>query len=206
MARDLAHPEQIPLEELRRMTTAEVVERVLANPLVGHILSYDSIQQGIDDITNNNHLFMELLRREDAGQVLVERYRGMDPAVPRPDWLPAERANFYDRLAYTEVLLSHDDLLAALPEEERRALLAEALRKYEHKCDSGDAVCRSGRLFTTLLIGRTLRHQHYPEILQAIEDDDAMEDFLRHGDAAVPWVEQKILEMARAYLQQSSKH
>ncbi len=205
MARDLAHPDQIPLEELRRMTTAEVAERVLASPLVGHILSYDSIQQGIDDITNNNHLFMELLRREDAARTLADAYRGMDPAIPQPDWLPAARAAFYDRLAYAEVLLSHDDLLASLPEDERRALLEDALRKYGHRCDSGDAVCRSGRLFTTLLIGRTLRHQHYPEVLQAIEDDDAMEDFLRHGDAAVPWVEQKILEMARAYLQQDTQ-
>jgi hypothetical protein len=205
LAKDIPHPDEIPMEKLRKMTTGEVVEQVLANQLVGHILAYDSIQQGIDDIANNNHLLMEMLRRPaEAGHVLLTYYRGMDTAKVKPDLAPAEAEAYNNRLAFAEVLLSHDDILAALPEVERRAILEVALHQYAANHFRRGAISRSGLLFTVLLMGRTLRHQHYPPILQAIEDDDTMEDFLRHGDAAAPWVEQKIVELARNYLKESA--
>jgi hypothetical protein len=72
MASEIVHPNQPSLEELRKMTTEDVVERVLANQLVGHILSRDNIQQGIDVLARDNHLFMELLHRPaEAGPLSV---------------------------------------------------------------------------------------------------------------------------------------
>jgi hypothetical protein len=107
---------------------------------------------------------------------------------------------FASLVAYLEVLLSDDDMLAQLSKEQRRTVLAETLIKYKAKHSLGDVLNQTGIMFSLLLMGRTLSQLNYAPFTQLIDNDDALEDFLRHGQAAAGWSEQNIVEQAEHYL------
>ncbi|MFZ3101985.1 MAG: hypothetical protein WA113_07270 [Desulfitobacteriaceae bacterium] len=66
---------QIPENILKKMTTAELVETVLNYPLYGDMYSYDTFQQGIESIIIQFNGLSELLKRDDAGTVLLAKYK-----------------------------------------------------------------------------------------------------------------------------------
>lgn len=62
---------QIPSSVLQVISTEGLVETLVTHPSLSAILAFNSLQQGIDNITRNFNGLQELGRRPDAGTIML---------------------------------------------------------------------------------------------------------------------------------------
>ncbi len=77
---------QIPEIKLQTMSTAGLVETVLNYPLFCDAWAWNTPQEGFNTISGQFNGLAELLKRTDAGTVLLAKYKTMDPAAMGQDW------------------------------------------------------------------------------------------------------------------------
>lgn len=64
----MVNASQVPLETLRSMSTAGLVETCLTYPLLSTILAHNDLQTGFQAVAGSFNGFQELLKRPDAGR------------------------------------------------------------------------------------------------------------------------------------------
>lgn len=124
---------QIPGAILDGMSTPGLVETVLNYPLFWvTVLAQDDIQRGFNVMSKRFNGAAELLRRKDAGAVLLEKYKNMDPAAPAGAGvaLPGQYRFYFYRV---ELLLAQNAVRSGMTEEQRSQLQSELLSKKEAK-------------------------------------------------------------------------
>lgn len=189
---------QIPEETLRRMSTEGLVETVLNYPLYGDMLAYFDLQEGFDSVARSFSGLSELLKRKDAGSVLLTKYRMMDPGAINQTWTLDQQGQYDARFTYIEMLLAQEAILAKLTATQQRDLLAEALRKSQSKQRHAEIYGHFGLERTTLLMGRILQRENY--IMQKKIEDIALQEFLRSGTVTTDVVLDEILSQAQEFL------
>jgi hypothetical protein len=70
---------QIPENILRKMETCALVKTCLKYPLFIKITAYNNWQEGIEIIINEFNGLRELLKRNDAGTILLTHLRELNP-------------------------------------------------------------------------------------------------------------------------------
>jgi len=124
---------QVPETSLHGMSTPALIESVLNYPLFGDMHLYNSLQKGFEAVTARFNGIQELLKRRDAGSVLLARYRTMDPAAISQRSTSVEKGAFVWSFNIIEILLAQDAIQASMTEPERRKLRTDALAKYKIK-------------------------------------------------------------------------
>lgn len=147
---------QIPLETLQQMSTAALIESVLAYPLNGDILAYNSTQAGFDAVAAEFDGYVELFNRADAASILLANYQALDPAVVTAASVDDQGA--YDRqLTLIETLLAQDAIQMKLTPEEQTALVAASLDKFYAKQALNEVYGHFGRERSAVVMGRALQ-------------------------------------------------
>lgn len=78
---------QIPVSQLKNISTQGLIESVLNNPLYMEIyLSSSTHQRGFDGVRKNFNGLKELLLKKDLAIELINRYIQMNPACKTNDW------------------------------------------------------------------------------------------------------------------------
>lgn len=124
---------QIPGPILSEMSTPGLIETVLNYPLFWvTVLAQDDVQRGFIVMSERFNGVAELLRRKDAGVVLLEKYKNMEPAPPvgTGETLPGQYRFYFYRV---ELLLAQEAIRAGMTEEQRSRLQSELLSKREAK-------------------------------------------------------------------------
>lgn len=124
---------QIPETRLKAMSTAELVESVLNYPLYGDMYAYDTFQQGIDSLTLQFNGLSELLKRVDAGAVMIAKYKEKDPLKVTKLTTDVEKGNFSMNLGFLESILSQNKIISGLSNEQKKDLLEVAKQKKQQK-------------------------------------------------------------------------
>lgn len=124
---------QVPKTILEKMTTAELVETVLNYPLYGDMYAYDTFQQGIESISTQFNGLSELLKRNDAGIVLLAKYKEKKPLEVINLTTDLEKGNFSMNLGFLETILSHDKVISGLNKAQKQDLLEVAKQKKQQK-------------------------------------------------------------------------
>jgi len=124
---------QIPETILKKMTTAELVETVLNYPLYGDMYAYDTFQQGIESIIIQFNGLSELLKRDDAGTVLLAKYKEKKPLEVINFTTDIEKGNFSMNLGFLETILSQDKIISGLNKAQKEDLLKVAKQKKQQK-------------------------------------------------------------------------
>ncbi|MFY1637666.1 hypothetical protein ACN27F_31075 [Solwaraspora sp. WMMB335] len=146
---------QMPPALAQRLRTTQLVDAVLAYPLLPDALAFNSVQQGLDVVARRFSGLGELLTRPDAGQVLLQRYRDLDVAVPADETLAqaGDRALAAWKL---ESILAQPTVLATLDHQESTALLRLGLAKHRAKRADAATYGEAGLEPTAVLLGRAL--------------------------------------------------
>jgi len=174
---------QIPEKLLRRMSTAGLVETVLNYPLYGNIHAHNSLQQGFEAVTSQFNGLQELLKRRDAGTVLLSRYRTMDPAVINRKPTSVEKGTVIWDFENVEILLAQDVILGSFTEKQRQDLIRVTLEKYQAKKLTGESGFSiqpgvSIQCGTALVLGRALLQENYLPFKQTQPMDMTPKDFI----------------------------
>jgi len=151
---DMARATRLPDGLAARMPTDALLESVLEHPLLMSAVAYNSVQRGIESIAARVDVVGELLRRPDAGPVLLKRYAAADVRLPRSATLEAAGAHVFE-LWKLEVLLAQPPVLRTLSAAQLEAVLRVGRATYAVKSTESD-YGTSGLAPTSVLLGRAL--------------------------------------------------
>jgi len=189
---------QIPDKTLERLTTSALIDSVLDYPLMLNIWAFNSPQQGFDSVSSYFNGFAEMFNRPDIGNELISRYQRYDPAAVSKDWSMIRQGQYTIKLGEIEIILAQKEFIGKLTEKEKRALLTEALNKYDAKLHSD----LYGPLSDSSLwvAGRVLEVTQDLAFLVEINEDPDLGDFLEKGDFGFDAALETILTQSRRYL------
>jgi hypothetical protein len=191
---------QIPLERLQRMSTRDLVKTVLNYPLYGDMLAHNSLQEGFGRVADGFNGLKVLLQRDDAGLVLLSRYRGMNPAAVRSEWSLVERGNFDRTFTYIETLLAQEPILSGMTKAERHQLIAEALMKGQLKAQLPEIYGQFGRERAALIMGRILKRENFGPLNESARSNSEIDSFLQDGTFTTEEVISDISSHAQRFL------
>ncbi|HEX5740641.1 MAG TPA: hypothetical protein VFY17_03690 [Pilimelia sp.] len=154
--RQMVDATQMPAGTARRLSTAALVRATLDHPLFGDVLAYNNSQHGLRRFSERFAGLRELLRRDDAGEVLLERYG--DAAAHAG--LRAGSATARDagrvRLWQVETLLGHPEVLADLAPAQLDRALQVGQAAYARKESDRGLFGLGGLQATAVVLGRAL--------------------------------------------------
>jgi hypothetical protein len=150
---------------LKDVPTARLIEIVLAKQFYWPMHASNSIQSGFESLVDTVTL-RELLRRRDAGDILLKKLAATEAG--KPD----HNLALQEKICAMEMLLAQHQVIEAMTKEQRRAAVKGALARFRAR--NG----RHGGLFSILLAGRVLKIAKYPRFAPALKEA-GMEEFLR---------------------------
>ncbi len=126
---------QLPENVLSTISTEGLIETVLRYPLYAELYLIEDYQNTFNNMKDRFNGLEELLKREDAAEKLLNRYKIMYAACFENNWpsiLEDGSSNEFS-FAYIEIILAQYDILNQLDEIELESMFKEALRKYKVK-------------------------------------------------------------------------
>lgn len=192
---------QIPADRIAGISTAGLVETVLAYPLYMDMFAHNSLEAGLAAIKRDFNGMQALLARSDAGSALLQHYQETDANAVSEMSDTLEQGDYVSRLKYLEMILAQPEIGKRLSAAEKRSLVEIALRQQAAKEKLANLYGMADGETTALLIGRTLQRQ------RALQSDPQVEQFLRdgfsHDDGARQRILQSLFEQAHTFLDQT---
>jgi hypothetical protein len=146
---------QIPAGVVAGMSTERLAGAVLDYPLLPDALAFNSVQHGIEVVASRFTGLSELLRRPDAGTVLLNRYHKLDAQiVPNSTLLQAGDQTL--EVWKLESLLAQPQVLDTLTPDQTESLLRAGQEKYAVKRADAAIYGEAGLEPTAVLLGRAL--------------------------------------------------
>lgn len=131
---------QIDSEQLKTMSTDELVKACLEYPLIIDMFAYDTVEDGFNSILNQSNAFKEMVKRNDTATKLLAVYDKCD-IVTMIDFKTAKNdkaQNLYNDMFETnvvEAILSQDVIINKLNNQEKVSLARVAEEKLEQKLE-----------------------------------------------------------------------
>jgi hypothetical protein len=171
---------QIPLELLKSMSTENLIITCLNYPAFGHYALFN-FTDGINHLIQNFNGLQELLLREDAPAKMISLYVKLGISTTNIESIKTELWGM--RLCYFELLLTKDEIIDKLNEDEKINLMKEVQKKISDKVN--DSECRYS-LFsiqpTFLITAKVLDRSNYQVFQQKKKENTKMESFLHTGN------------------------
>ncbi len=176
---------QIPEDILKGMSTVGLIETVLNYPLSKDIIAYNTPQGGINSQIKQFNGLSELLKRTDAKEKLLDKYQEINS-------LDGENSF---KLSYLICILSQDDIISHLSENELSILLKEGNNKLSKKQESNEPIS-SNIKYTVWLMGKAMRQKNFTPFVEKIKEDKILQQFLDDGFIA----DDEIIEEIELYV------
>lgn len=123
----------IPQDIIKSISTNALVDACLSYPEWRLIYTRNSYSQGFGYVQSIFNGFSELVGRDDAADILISKYKTMDPVDIDRNWRSVEIGNYSFKITYIELLLSDPIFLKNLNKDNEKDLLSEAIKKYHSK-------------------------------------------------------------------------
>ena len=170
---------QIPDSVLQTISTEGLLETWLTYPLLYNIIAWNTLQEGIDNITEIFGGLQELGRRPNAGTVMLNRYRQMDPHCANGLALGDEVGEFTLRFAFYKSIFAQEVFLHMLSASERGELMDLVLDQYAVKASYSKEIYSFFSLkCSTIIAARLMRLAGYTPFTEAIAQDDYLRVFV----------------------------
>lgn len=168
--KEMGNALMIPTDILKNLSTEALVETCLNYPMFGSIIFYNDLQTGFEKVTKYFNGLQELLKREDAGKVLIKKYEQINP-----EQLGFERFEYMNTVyvyMYIELILAQEDVISSLLQEERIELIKMSLHILAEKQKYPKKFSSFVQETSYLLMARLLKY----EGVNLIEDNSKLEN------------------------------
>ena len=156
--------EQVPIEILQGMPIQTVIQAIWEYSFFGMtMLSRYYYQADFEYYFSENNAYLELTKRADASVALLERLRLINPLGATSN----HRA--------LELVMSQEVFLSQLTDKERCKLIEITLMKDALRQSCG---IKSHSMVVWILIGRTLASANYAPVVEEMEKNTELKDFL----------------------------
>lgn len=170
---------QIPPEVLPNLPTKELTKIVLDYPLFRTITAFGPLQNGFNILRKQFNGFDELFARKDAAEEIVLAYNELDPKRIEANWGNIEKGDWRFFIFDTEILLSQNEILSKLSEQELKVLLKEGINKFNSKMEAGYSLYVAHT--SLLLAGRIMDKLEHPDFISAKGKNENIRFFLNTG-------------------------
>ena len=123
---------QIPQKVLNALSTEELTELCLRYPYVSNVLSFKSLNKGLDQLSEEFNGTEELFKRQDASKELLKHYQRNLQRLTKAKRLLI-REDILTSISVLEVLLARYHLLNVDSGEKYREILQQLVAGYETK-------------------------------------------------------------------------
>ena len=170
---------QIPPEVLPNLPTKELTKIVLDYPLFRTITAFGPLQNGFNILKKQFNGFDELFARKDAAEEIVLTYNERDHKRIEANWGNIEKGDWRFFIFDTEILLSQNEILSKLSEQELKVLLKESINKFNSKMEVGYSLYVAHT--SLLLAGRIMDKLEHPDFISAKGKNENIRFFLNTG-------------------------
>jgi len=190
---------QIPDAILRNMSTEKLIETCLNYPLYGDMFAFDEFQKGFESVTSGFNGLQELLKREDAGIKLIQKYQQMNPDAFDEKWSLVKKGEYAARFYTIEILLAQEQILYNLRKDQIRTLVRESIKKIQAKRKYPEVygIISFGNL--ALLLGRAMVKENFIPFNQKVLSDEKIRIFLQTAFLPTGKLVDEILNYAIRY-------
>ena len=164
---------QIPDDVLPALSTEQLIEVCLRYPLLLDIWAFDNILTGLDKYSRDFNGFRELIKRNDAALVLIQKYKEENPLAIDKEWSSYEIFGYTIRISMTELFLCNKQMLSKLDHIERKDLMNEYRLKKSQKNKRIELYKNKGFQTVYLAIVKLLESENV-DLIQNINMDIAM--------------------------------
>ncbi len=194
---------QIPDATLKSLSTNDLIETCLDYPLYRDMFAYDFFQKGFESVVNHFNGLQELLRRDDASQLLQSKFNKMDPAAFDQAW-SIEKKGRYGRNFYAiELLLSQPQILCKLRKDQRLALLRDCLNKASISAEYPQVYGALSLGTLVLLTGRIMLLDNVEPFQRVVSKNTQLSAFLQKANIPNTVLVREILKHAAEYAAQN---
>ncbi len=127
---------QIPNEQLKLLSTSELLESCLNYPLLPDIFAFNNIQDGFEKFKMDFNGINELFVRNDISNVLISMYKSLSPLDYNDNLSLIRKGEFSVNISLIEIFCSQHEVLIQLDFKEKQNLVSELLNKYNKKSKS----------------------------------------------------------------------
>ena len=121
---------QIPIEELQKMTTDELIEASVDCFFSRRIGKFSNMDSYYKEIYNSFNGFRELIKRKDIGRKIIDYYRNLDPTIRT---LSKSGLKMKKQIQILEFLIVYPEILVQLKQDELGKLFLYLREKYSRK-------------------------------------------------------------------------
>ncbi len=148
---DMVEACQVPTEVLEKQSTQAVIQAIWEYPFFYEVmLDYGKYQRAYDNIFLTNNAHKELIKRDDAGIRLFQRYILVEPCLDGVTILPRT----------LEVMISQEYFLSQLTLDDKIALMKTVFEKENEREKRGITLSATTNA-TYLLMGRIMQNSGY---------------------------------------------
>jgi hypothetical protein len=193
---------QIPNTILQKMSTGDLVETCLNYPLYMDMFAYNQLQNGFDVVTAHFNGLQVFLNREDAGTVLLEKYKKMDPEAFDQNLSLIKKGEYAAKFYYVEILIAQETILSNLQPIQRKLLLEECIRKFKEKEKYPEVYDALSYRNILLIAGRIMAIEKFDPLINKTEIDKRLKVFLQNGFTPDANIVKELFNLAVQYLNQ----
>ncbi len=150
---DMLNACQVPVGDLKRMSTKALLTTCLNYPLFGDVFAYNDFQLGFERVLENFNGIKELMQRPDVGETALQEY------ITLESFGSPEARDFSEkwRYRYLEIILSQSQVSGNLPVQKKKQLLNETLKKFSAKQQKTDIYGPFSLTTSCIVMARMLR-------------------------------------------------
>ena len=193
---------QIPDGMLHAMSTSDLAKTCLDYPMISTLYAYNDLQKGFQNLTVKFNGFQELLKRPDAGIVILEIYRKMMPGAIQPSWNTVQKGKFALSFDFVEVLLAQRQIQSTLTPVKKKDLVDQCIKKYTEKKNNIEFFGTYGTSTSAWVAARTIKEKNPVRLNnqgRMSEKELAEYAFVEQGLVVDPDVVEGIMREAKTY-------
>ena len=191
---------QVPESVLSSMSTKGLIETYLNYPLLGDLMVFHTLQDGIGKLEENFNGARELLQRDDVGTALVEKYESMNPTAIEADWSLIDKGEYSFKIIAIEVLLSQEKVLSSLSQADRKDLVKLANDKLEDKQKNQEVYGHTAYCASAWIMARTLQKEKHNLEIRDDSHKDQYNAFLEKGISPTPEVLDNMISQVQVFI------
>ncbi len=168
---------QIPIEELQKMTTDELIEASVECFFSRRIGKFSTMDNYYKEIYDNFNGFRELIMRKDTGRKMIDYYRNKDLAIKT---LSKGGLTTKKQVQILEYLIVHPEILVKLKQDELYKLYSYLREKYLMKINMKTIYSEQDVIPNVYAIARVLERKDL-QVRNKLYSVDQIKIFLRSG-------------------------
>lgn len=165
------HLYKIPEQVLQCISTEGIIKSCLTFPEMRMIWTRNSLQQGFDYIEDKCNGFDELWIREDKNRSLIDLYMQLNFERDWTDFTLLENGGYVIDIISYELILSQEEVLLDLTEQQKLELFQLALNNQETKLKSIEYFGGLGVASSQAILSRIMLNDQYQPFIELYESE-----------------------------------